>query len=254
MENEFIVKGLLEDLNLSKKIYNLVNNKKILEIGGPTNNNYWIPKFYKISKDITIINLENENNISLNTGCASSKSSDKLKILNCNNVEEFISNHDSTYDIIISSHTVEHIANPIKILKLWKKLLNSNGIMIHILPEKSRTSDYLRPITMFKKLKLKYINKTDEDDNSEIPEILQYIGNCCTWNKNILLTEEEISTQKEQLMYYFNNPSIIKKTRPLHHHVYDFSLLSELSNFIGMDQFLEFNIYIDNWVFWKLKI
>jgi ubiquinone/menaquinone biosynthesis C-methylase UbiE len=44
-----------------------------------------------------------------------------------------------TYEILLSSDCLEHIANPIKALLEWKRVLKSNYLMLLILPNKKVT-------------------------------------------------------------------------------------------------------------------
>ena len=250
---EFKVNGLFEDNKISNKIYEIINNKKIIEIGGPSLHNYWIPKFYDISSEIDILNYSDENNISLNFGCGLNNKTlnNKCNFIRTNNTEEYILQNLNKYDVLVTSHVLEHQANPLKQLLLWKKLLKPNGFMIHVLPEKEHTSDKLRKITNFDKILLKFKNNVQEDDISEIDELIDCTCHLHLYDKTIILTENEINYNRNLLQYYKNNKDIVAKSNPLHQHVYDFDLLDKISNFIEMKQILFFNIYIDNWVFWS---
>src|SRR5437660_12035295 len=43
---------------------------------------------------------------------------------------------DSSYDCVLSSHTLEHIANPLQALKEWKRVSRKDGILLLLLPHK----------------------------------------------------------------------------------------------------------------------
>jgi len=252
---EFKVSGLFENDVISNDIYNIIKGKRILEIGGPSLNNYWIPKFYELSEYTDVINFSDDNNISLYTGCipaskgaANSDYNDNLNIRNfyklvINDSYEYLNLLENDYDIILTCHVLEHQANPIKQLLLWKKLLKDDGIFIHILPNKNISADCNRPITDFNKLLFNYDNNILEDDISEIDNIIKYKNNDPTKIPGI--------TNIDNLIFLKNNPEIILKTQPIHHHVYDFNLLEQLANKLDLKQTLQFNIYLDNWVFWN---
>jgi hypothetical protein len=240
---EFKVDGLFESFEISQQIYDIIKNKKIIEIGGPSLKNYWIPKFYELSEYTDIINFSDDNNISLNLGCGFNNNlPKKCNFIRTNNIEEYISENVNKYDILLTSHVLEHQANPIKQLLLWKKMLVKDGIMIHILPEKTISIDHNRPITSIDKLINNYNNNILENDVSEINDIIKYKNNDPTKIPGI--------TDVESLINFLHNPDLILKYRPIHHHVYDFNLLSFLAEFINFNQSLYFNIYLDNWVFW----
>jgi SAM-dependent methyltransferase len=246
---EFKVDGLFENNKVSNKILNIVRNKKILEIGGPSFNNYWIPKFYELSEYTDVINFSNENNISLHTGCGYDDNK-IVKIRHFYNIViddsyEYLKILQNDYDIILTCHVLEHQANPLKQLLLWKKLLKNDGIFIHVLPEKSVSFDCNRPITDFDKILFKYNNNILENDYSEIDEILKYKNDDATKVGGVTNTD-----------YYLNlktNTDLILRTQPIHHHVYDFKLLKNISDFLKYKQSLHFNIYVDNWVFWTKR-
>ena len=48
---------------------------------------------------------------------------------------------DATYDFVLSSHNLEHIANPLKALQNWKRVLKPRGFLLLVLPDKHRTFD-----------------------------------------------------------------------------------------------------------------
>lgn len=243
---EFKVGGLFENNEVSNRILNIVRNKKILEIGGPSFNNYWIPKFYELSEYTDIVNFSDENNLSLHAGCEYNDNK-TVKIRKLYNIViddsyEYLKILQNDYDIILTCHVLEHQANPLKQLLLWKKLLKNDGIFIHVLPEKSVSFDCNRPITDFDKILFKYNNNILENDSSEIDEILKY--------KNDDATKVLGVTNTDYLIMLKTNTDLILRIQPIHQHVYDFKLLKDIADFLKYEQSLQFNIYLDNWVFW----
>jgi len=78
-----------------------------------------------------------------------------------------------TQDFVISSHMLEHCANPIKALHEWKRLLKSDGILLLVLPHKDGTFDHNRPATTLSHMLDDFAQNTDETDLSHVPEILE---------------------------------------------------------------------------------
>ncbi len=250
--DQFQIKGLFENKNLSLQIYNIIKNKKIIEIGGPSNNNNFIKKMYELCSKITVINFEEINNMSITSGASTDNNISKIEMINTNNYDEFIEKNKGTYDILLTSHVIEHQANPIKMIKLWKRLLNNNGIIISILPNKDFCFDYSRPVTKLSKLIDKYNKNVSEDDVSEIPLMLKYYKS----NPSKLLefkTHPNMTVDEflNYILFFYNNPEELELKRPIHHYVYDLNLLKELSHYLEMEQIIEFTNYIDHWVFWK---
>lgn len=48
---------------------------------------------------------------------------------------------NESYNFIISSHVFEHVANPIKVLKEWNRIIKPGGIIFMIIPHKNRTGE-----------------------------------------------------------------------------------------------------------------
>jgi len=126
-----------------------------------------------------------------------------------------------SYDFVISSHTLEHIANPLRALYEWMRILKNDGIMVLILPHKDGTFDHLRPVTNLEHLINDFKQDVGEDDLSHLPEILRFhdlkmdppAGNI-----------EEFRKRSEK---NFEN-------RCLHHHAFDTRMVISMMNHIGL--------------------
>ncbi len=79
---------------------------------------------------------------------------------------------DKKYDFVASSHVLEHIANPLKALFEWNRVLKEGGLLILVVPDKKISFDHLRPLTSFEHLVYDYCNNTLEDDITHLPEVL----------------------------------------------------------------------------------
>jgi len=77
-----------------------------------------------------------------------------------------------TYDCLIASHCLEHIANPIRALLEWKRVLRPNGFMLLILPNRDFTFDWRRAITTLEHMRRDYELGTPESDLTHLEEIL----------------------------------------------------------------------------------
>ena len=80
---------------------------------------------------------------------------------------------DSSYDCVLSSHTLEHIANPIRALKEWKRVSRKNGLLLLLLPHKDGTFDWRRPSTSMAHMIEDYSRNIGEDDLTHLPEVLE---------------------------------------------------------------------------------
>ncbi len=80
---------------------------------------------------------------------------------------------DSCYDFVMSSNNLEHIANPIKALKEFVRVLKSGGTIVILVPDKRFTFDHRREYTSFEHMLSDYENNTQETDLTHLPEILE---------------------------------------------------------------------------------
>ena len=51
------------------------------------------------------------------------------------------------YDFLLSSHVIEHLANPIRGLSEWTRVLKESGYLILLIPDYRETFDHKRPVT-----------------------------------------------------------------------------------------------------------
>jgi ubiquinone/menaquinone biosynthesis C-methylase UbiE len=123
------------------------------------------------------------------------------------------------YDFLLSSHSLEHVSNPIKALFEWKRVLKESGSLILVLPDKTNTFDRKRSYTKFEHLLDDYRADMDEHDQTHMQEIKELI----------YFTNEPASDQaafKERLADNF-------ATRIAHHHVFSLELIKEMLSYTG---------------------
>src|SRR6185437_16861538 len=79
----------------------------------------------------------------------------------------------SRYDFLLSSHNLEHFANPIKALKEWQRVVRPDGHFIIVLPHYAKTFDKRRKPTVVSHMLEDFANNTQEDDLSHVEEVFQ---------------------------------------------------------------------------------
>ena len=125
------------------------------------------------------------------------------------------------YDFILSSHNLEHFANPVKALQEWKRVTRPGGGLILVLPDYSKTFDHRRTPTTVDHMFEDFARDTQEDDLTHLPEIL---------DKHDISMDPGLSSAEEfhrRSLDNFNN-------RCLHHHVFDETNSRELLTRCGM--------------------
>jgi SAM-dependent methyltransferase len=115
---------------------------------------------------------------------------------------------DSAYECVLASHCLEHVANPLRALGEWGRVLQQDGLLLLILPHKDGTFDWKRPITSLDHMIEDFRNEIGEDDLTHLPEILALHD----------LEKDKAAGSKEEFQQRcrqnFSN-------RAMHHHVFD---------------------------------
>jgi len=78
-----------------------------------------------------------------------------------------------SYDFVLSSHMLEHTANPLRALSEWGRVLKPGGGLVLVVPHRDGTFDHRRPITALQHLIDDFEQGTREDDLTHLPEVLE---------------------------------------------------------------------------------
>lgn len=115
---------------------------------------------------------------------------------------------DATYDFILSSHMLEHTANPLKQLYEWNRVLKSEGVLLLVLPHKDGTFDCKRPLTPIEHFLDDFKKNTPETDTTHFEEILKL--------HDLSLDKAQNSPDSFKLWIENNHAN-----RGAHHHVFN---------------------------------
>ena len=129
---------------------------------------------------------------------------------------------NGVYDYCFSSHCLEHIANPLKAVNEWLRIVKSGGYLIIIVPEKTECFDHRRNISQFKTLLNQFNNGVGENDLSTLREILT------NHDLSMDLAAGDFESFTRRSLNNFSN-------RCLHHYVYSPSLLHEICDWSGCE-------------------
>jgi SAM-dependent methyltransferase len=128
----------------------------------------------------------------------------------------------NTYDFVLSSHTLEHMANPLQALREWLRALKAPGLLVLVLPHKDGTFDHRRPVTPLEHLVEDFERGTTDDDLTHLPEIL------ARHDLSRDLEAGDFAAFKARSERNFEN-------RCLHHHVFDSEAVVGLINYVGLE-------------------
>jgi len=122
---------------------------------------------------------------------------------------------DDAYDFLISSHMLEHSANPIRALMEWKRVIKPDGGLLLVLPHRDGTFDRRRPVTPLQHLIEDFEQGMGEEDLSHVPEILE-------------LHDYTLDPGGAEPVAFAARCRDNFKNRSLHQHVFDTRLAVEL--------------------------
>ena len=77
---------------------------------------------------------------------------------------------------MIASHVIEHVANPINVVRELFRLLRSGGLAVIAIPDKEYTYDRQRAVTPFEHLWADYENGITENDDEHYLDFLRSAG------------------------------------------------------------------------------
>lgn len=204
-------------IQMDKTVLEITNGRCGLEIGGPS-------QIFQSANILPIYNgAARIDNVNFSTQTAWERGlresapfrfNDKIKpgaqlIREAANLTGVL---DRTYDFVISSHCLEHVADPISTVMEWARVTKRGGHLLIVVPNPQYTFDHRRPITSIEHLIDDHRRKVGENDLTHLPEILSLHD----FNRDPGVASPA-AFQARSLQNAEN--------RCLHHHVFDLSLL-----------------------------
>lgn len=136
---------------------------------------------------------------------------------------------ESSYDFVLSSHCIEHLANPLHGLKEWIRVLKQDGLLVLVVPHKDGTFDHRRPVTSLEHLIQDFDSRTDEGDMTHLEEILR-------------LHDLSKDPGAGDFQFFHERSKQNVENRCLHQHVFDTRLAVEVVNYVGL-QILDVELF-----------
>ena len=127
-----------------------------------------------------------------------------------------------SYDFLLSSNCLEHVANPLKAMNEWARVVKRKGVVLLILPNKATNFDHSRPVTQFQHLLEDFHGNVGEDDLTHLEEILQLHD----------LSMDPPAGDRESFRKRSQDNF---RNRTLHHHVFDADLIRRIFEHTGLD-------------------
>jgi SAM-dependent methyltransferase len=196
---------------------NALEGKRGLEIGGPSNVFVKQVPVYRRARAVDQLNFSADTVWTANAAKIAMYSMPSLErgktiILDGTDLRTV---PDADYDFVLSSHNLEHIANPLKALAEWIRVVRPGGHLLLIVPNKAGTFDHQRPFTTFEHVVDDLHRNVDEHDLTHLEEILSL---------HDLSKDPEAGSKEEFTARSLRN----FENRCLHHHVFDIPLVMKM--------------------------
>ncbi len=219
-----------------EKLQGLFAKKSGLEVGGPSpmfRDAGFIP-LYKVIKNLDGCNFAT-NTIwegEIESGETYRYYKDKKGNQYISEATDLSQIPDDHYDFVISSNCLEHVANPLKAIEEWLRVVKYSGLVLIALPNKAHNFDHRRSVTPFSHLLSDFESNIGEDDLTHLEEILALHD----------LKMDKPAGNKEQ---FRERSSKNLENRALHQHVYDVDLLQEIFRYFKLEV-LQTNVGLDH--------
>lgn len=114
---------------------------------------------------------------------------------------------DESCDFVMSSHTIEHLTNPIKAISEWRRILKKGGVFYASIPYYEKTFDRNRKPTVMEHFLSDYEKGVGLDDDTHTEEFLRDFD---------VSMDGSFSNRDDWYETYRTNPKIYT-----HYHVFD---------------------------------
>jgi SAM-dependent methyltransferase len=211
-----------------RRIERALRGKQGLEIGGPSSifspatPNGYIPSVYSIAASVDNLNF------ATNTTWSQGEAGRTFRYLPdaepgmqyIHDATNLGSIGDKSYDFVLASHILEHVANPLRALGEFHRVLRPNGYLLIAVPNQKGTFDHRRPVTSFAHLEADLVANTAEDDLTHLEEILAL---------HDLEMDKPAGSPEDFRARCLRNAEV----RCMHHHVFDLALLDRALRHAG---------------------
>jgi SAM-dependent methyltransferase len=130
------------------------------------------------------------------------------------------------YELIISSHFLEHLANPMAALQAMVSVLQPGGLIISVVPNRAVCFDHLRSYSTFEDILHHFDVELAETESPHLDEILMF---------HDLSRDAPAGSYHNFLLRSLDNARI----RGLHHHVFSFPVLRKMYEHVGLSVEME---------------
>ncbi|MCV7351958.1 methyltransferase domain-containing protein [Mycobacterium parmense] len=220
----YILKYARWRLPVRQKYQSVVENKHGIEIGGPSALFKTVLPLYQFVGELDGVNFGTDTiwEGRIEAGRNFNYDGNRVGRQFISEATDLSQIADEQYDFLLSSNCLEHVANPLKALAEWKRVIKPGGGFILVLPRKESNFDHRRPITRFDHLLDDFNRGMGEDDLTHLDEILS-------------LHDLKMDPPAGDLEHFRQRSLKNFENRTLHHHVFDAPLIEQVLGHLGFD-------------------
>ena len=128
---------------------------------------------------------------------------------------------ENSYDVVFSSHVIEHLANPLRALAAWRRVTRPGGHMLIVAPHMQGTFDHRRALTSLEHIVEDFERGVEEDDMTHLEETLRLHDRA----RDVPMDDAEWAQMRRENV----------DTRTLHHHTFTTPSLLALLDRAGLE-------------------
>jgi SAM-dependent methyltransferase len=133
--------------------------------------------------------------------------------------------HSNSLDYVASSHVLEHVANPVKAICEWYRVLRPGGVMYVVVPDRRFTWDRQRALTPVAHMLDDYVRNVTDCDATHIDDFVDNVD----WSTYSPGTKaEDVDAEKQRLKHIYHDTVADGRIINIHFHVFEPSNVVEL--------------------------
>ena len=145
----------------------------------------------------------------------------------------------NSLDYVVTSHVLEHVANPVAAMLEWHRVLKHRGFIYMVVPDHRYTFDHKRNLTTVEHMWKDYSEGVNQRDSTHVMDYLDNVD----WHKfHFDLPEEEMEAERKTMRDQYLFDVEAKKEFNLHFHVFQESNLTALIESIAEKKQLSWQI------------
>lgn len=207
--------------------YEVFSGKVGLEVGGPSD---IFSGIYNVCQSCDGVNFSEHTVWSDNSMPDYIYSSKKLGDIIIADATDLHKIANDSYEFLISSNNLEHIANPLKALREFSRVVKPGGVICILVPNKEYTFDHNREFTSFAHILEDEKAGTEETDLTHLTEIAQ---------KHDYAMDKPCGGKEQFLLRASKN----YENRCLHHHVFCPEVLRQMFEYLNIKVLDQFELY-----------